>query len=182
MFLPSLQPLTIKVQCTYYSKTEKHMEIYNYINICCLSPICCLWPQFCSNLPNVLIFQGSHGTSTTSSIKVPNFLFVLMAQWDVCSASMWLHEGFKQSSGGFTIWKMSVVGQETMGWPQCKVCTSGGKRFQFQLRNSPQMHKHKSRKKRFNCRDAILWLLWQLEGVIIGIINKHYKIICHSCD
>lgn len=88
MFLPSLQPLTIKVQCTYCSKTEKHMEKYNYINICCLSSICCLWPYFCSNLPKILIFQGSHGASTTSSIKVPDFLFVLMAQWDVCSASM----------------------------------------------------------------------------------------------
>lgn len=115
MFLTSLQPLTIKVQCTYHSETEKHMEKFNYINISCLFSICSLWPCFCPNLPKVLVFQGSHGTSTTSSIKVHNFLFILTAWQDVCipvavqwlQAEQWLVCGLKD---------VDVVGQATIGW------------------------------------------------------------------
>lgn len=84
MFLTSLQPLTIEVQCTYYSAMENHMDKANYFNICCLFSICSLWLCSCPNLPKVPVSQGSRGVSATSSMKVLNFMFILMEWQDIC--------------------------------------------------------------------------------------------------
>lgn len=83
------------------------MEKLNSINIWCLFSICCLWPFVCPNLPKVLVFQGSHGTSPASWIQVHNFLFILMVQLDVCipvaaqrlQAEQWLFCSLKDVAG-----------------------------------------------------------------------------------
>ena len=88
MILSSLQPLTIKVQCTYYSEMEKHMDKANCFNICCRFSICSL-AVLLSKPARSTHFSRSHGPSATSSMEVLNLMFILTEQQNVCRVLRW---------------------------------------------------------------------------------------------